>query len=95
MRCEMLPIPTVKHGKSKKERSRTKLMRWRKKRSNAGKKRKEGNQRRVKEKILKTFQHRRTKKYSFISVESNQENINKLFRWIELQLNKHGWYELT
>ena len=34
-----MPIPTVKHGKQSKERSRTKSGRWRKKRSDAGEKR--------------------------------------------------------
>jgi len=38
-----MPIPTVKHGKIVKERRRTKLGYWRKKRSDVGKKRKKSN----------------------------------------------------
>lgn len=38
------------------------------------------------------FQHKRTKKYAEIKITTSGDNESKLARWIEIQLNKHGWY---
>lgn len=39
------------------------------------------------------YQHRRTKKYTTILIGAPSQAIGKQFmRWIEIQLNKHGWY---
>lgn len=43
--------------------------------------------------LERTYYHKRTKSYAFIRVESDTINTPKIQRWIEIQLNKHGWYQ--
>lgn len=39
------------------------------------------------------YQHRRKKKYAIVEVFTTEGDTEcKMARWIEIQLNKHGWY---
>ena len=46
-----------------------------------------------------TFQNRRTNNYATVHISSGevgQKGVNRekqLLRWVEIQLNKHGWYK--
>lgn len=46
-----------------------------------------------------TFQNHRTKNYATVHISSGElgpkgvDREKQLLRWIEIQLNKHGWYK--
>lgn len=46
------------------------------------------------EKTEVEYHHNRTKAVAFIQVEAvKDQDVKKLCRFIEIQLNKHGWYQ--